>query len=542
MIHNALEWLQTILLITTNSGLYLVYVLIGCYEYKVQAQVSDSMNLIEAKGKCLLALTPNNEIVCATLTTRQILGVWPYDSLRRYWCGQTMFGFEAGRRSPRGEGLFTFGTDRDEQLYRTLEKCIVRAKKGGTDSRPPAPLPSNSTNSDTPPVSTSESDEDESPLLPSIPNRLPRPNKTQSVRAGGGEGNMSGPSPAQLRRMKTHTGIVTESHKWLHQSVDSRPVHEQYEPPPTVRMEEDTQESTYSHTVHTFPAPFQKRMSQQTVSSGSTYHRLHSQPPATAPTGTTAPVAGYSDLPEEDMRVYDVAFQPDPSGNTQTIPTEGQYTILGQPDPSRVVREPSKVPGPSLGDPLSSKKSPPRRHSDDTLTSNPLYGSQDNLLHNDNLRAAIRKLEDQGHNISDPPQLPPRNKEIGVDNIDVGTLELDDQDLEINPVYGEHSTLTNQPEKLYPLNPTYAVHSIQGQTKPLNKHDSKPDHESPSRESTPSTQETEGEVIKRDVKGYSKVDKSKKNKREDSDDDSGTPPPLPERLYEDDVGDTNIEN
>ena len=494
----------------------------------MQAHVSDSMNLIEAKGKCLLALTPDNKIVCATLTTRQVLGVWPYDSLRRYWCGKSAFGFEAGRRSPRGEGVFTFGTDRDEQLYRTLEKCIDKAKKGGADSRPPAPLPSDPTGSDTPPVSTSESDEDELPSLPSVSNRLSRTTNTQSVRAVGGRDNVSESSPAHLRRMKTHTGIVTEPHKWLHQSVDTRPTRERYEPPPTVRMEDETQENTYSHTVHTFPAPFQKPMSEQNVS-GSTYHRLHTQSPAA---GSTA-VASYSDLPEADMRVYDVAFQPD--GNTQTIPTEGQYTVLGQPDPSRVVREPSKVPGPSLRDTRSSTKSPLRKHSDDTLTSNPLYGSQDDLL-----RAAIRKLED--HEIEDPPQLPPRNKDT--DNVDMGELELGDGDLAINPVYGEHGTCASQPEKLYPLNPNYATHSLPHQqvTQPLDECApsdgiSKTDHESPSHgadEPTPPTPAVGPGVIKRDAKGYSKVDKSKKTKREESDDDSGTPPPLPERLYSDD--------
>lgn len=492
------------------------------------------MNLIEASERCLLALTPQNQLVCATLTTRQVLGVWPYNSLRRYWCKSSTFGFEAGRRSPRGEGLFTFGTDRDEELYRTLEKCIKRAKKGSI-SRPPAPLPNSLNSSDTPPVSTSESDDDEPPLA--VPSRTPTTSRAQTVRRSPNDSEGPGPSPANLRRMKTHTGLVAE-HKWLHKSVNPQPskdvcnpstnvqngegpedtyshtVHKPLPKPLPTGRNDNEPEDLYSHTVHKLPPPFVPREQPN----GSTYQRLHSQP-SVLPAG-----AGYSDLPEEDMRVYDVAFQP--GTHATVIPSDSQYTTLGQPDPVSTNLVPS----------TQSSAATPSSYNEDGLMDNPLYASQENLLcdpQTEMLRAALANFEEQAKEMSDPSL----NivLETSMDSIDAGGVKLDD----------------SRPEKLFPLNPNYVTHSLHPVQDPVDNgrgsHCTDDNQEIPevdrTVESNPPAQldvvngesekhggesEKHGrESEKHGGKGYSKVDKSKKAKQ----DDTETPPPIPERCY-----------
>lgn len=87
-------------------------------------QVSPSTVLIGASEKCLLAFTPQKQLVCALYLTRQVVGVWPYASLRNYWGGRDQFGFIAGRRAPRGEGKFTFTTQEGEVIFQMLERLI----------------------------------------------------------------------------------------------------------------------------------------------------------------------------------------------------------------------------------------------------------------------------------------------------------------------------------------------------------------------------------------------------------------------------------
>ena len=47
--------------------------------------------------------------------------IWPLKYVRRYGRDRKLFSFEAGRRCPRGEGNFTFLTNKAEQIFKLVE-------------------------------------------------------------------------------------------------------------------------------------------------------------------------------------------------------------------------------------------------------------------------------------------------------------------------------------------------------------------------------------------------------------------------------------
>ncbi|KAI6657964.1 Docking protein 3 [Oopsacas minuta] len=47
--------------------------------------------------------------------------IWPLKYVRRYGRDRKLFSFEAGRRCPRGEGNFTFLTNRAEEIFKLIE-------------------------------------------------------------------------------------------------------------------------------------------------------------------------------------------------------------------------------------------------------------------------------------------------------------------------------------------------------------------------------------------------------------------------------------
>ncbi|NXT27690.1 DOK3 protein, partial [Syrrhaptes paradoxus] len=57
--------------------------------------------------------------------SRQPLLTWPYPFLRKFGQDQTIFSFEAGRRSDSGEGTFTFSTPRAQELCRAVAAAIT---------------------------------------------------------------------------------------------------------------------------------------------------------------------------------------------------------------------------------------------------------------------------------------------------------------------------------------------------------------------------------------------------------------------------------
>ncbi len=453
---------------------------------------SESTGLIEARGTCLLALTANNEIVCASFPRRQILGVWPYDSLRGYWCKEQAFGFEAGRRSPRGEGIFEFITDKKENIYRHLETAIMRLKQG--DTRPPLPSP----DSDTPPVSTSSSDTEATPPPP-----LPPP-PTKTLQKAGSVRTLppSAAPAANLRRVNTHTGVK----KWLNDTYNP-------DSPSNTRrsLSPLSGDDTYSHTVHPFPQP---RHTTTPDPPGLTYQRLHGHDASRHSLNLNS--QGVHNLAEEDMRTYDVAF---PGATARPLPLlpDNEYSVLGAPDPSRVappINNPPQRVAPPINNPPQRVappiNNPPKASSttvtlvpmptvqndtqldDAEMTDNPMYDSQDDIL------KAIEKMS--GAQVT--PPLQHRVLEPPLSQLAVGG---------ICPVYESHTLdrdTTPKAEQNDPLEPTEVVAT-----------------EDPSQESKP-------------VKPYSKVKKKKpsplphpESGTEERGSDGGSPPPLPARLY-----------
>ena len=137
-----------------------------------------------------------------------------------------------------------------------------------------------------------------------------------------------------------------------------------------------------------------------------------------------------------------------------------------------------------------------RKQSDDGLTINPLYGSQDDLL------AAVSALDD----LEDSMELPDPTKWFKPP--DGGKNKV------MNPVYGDPKKLGMNLPKEDPA----GIPEGEGQTREqdgINGLDVT----------------LEGSAIPRDAMGYSKVDKNKKKEENVEDSDELVPPPLPERNY-----------
>ena len=402
---------------------------------------TDSAKLIGAKSECLLVLS-KSDLYLASASTKKVLGVWPYDSLRRYYCIEGMFGFVAGRRSPRGEGEFKFVTSQKEDIYHRLERAILRAKrgsqgstssseeatKGGVDSRPPAPLPNSQQlppRQETP-VQTSESDEDifrNSPTFspPTLKGIIADPPASDISPAYGQFGSNSSGQRVGGGAARYH------SSPWLHESVSvvpqpqesgKKPSQEQPQVPkrpplPSSRGSQismgipvASEEDTYSHTVHSIPEQFQNKNIEHNVVGGSMYNALVHQRSQTVHRQSSRPTS------DADTNLYNVAF---PEG--RKVISSGDYAIARHPDmpqytpggvpylPPRRVASVTKVPlrrdmidGPEaearepqpqqqsqeakkpLPPPPSGAEEAQKNGDDEGMTTNPMYGSQDHLL------------------------------------------------------------------------------------------------------------------------------------------------------------------
>ena len=320
--------------------------------------------MIGATGECLLILSKGH-LYLASASSKKIVGVWPYDSLRRYYCAEGVFGFVAGRRSPRGEGEFKFVSSQKEDIYHRLERAILRtkrgsngstssseeAKAGGVDSRPPAPLPGSqqqqqqvSPRQETP-VQTSESDEDPfrnsptfSPTLKAIMTDPPASEISPAYgRFGSNSSNTSG------SQRVGGGGRRGQGSQWLHESVSvvpqpqesSKPTPEPQVPkrpalPPSSRNSQTSmapvvasEEDTYSHTVHPVPEQFQKKNMEHNIVGRTMYNALvHQRPKNTHHGRSSRPTS------DADASLYDVAF---PEGR-KVIAPGGDYAIARHPD------------------------------------------------------------------------------------------------------------------------------------------------------------------------------------------------------------------
>jgi len=134
---------------------------LGECTYEVEAMSSDDMTkLLLASGRLLLQLS-HEEIRLAHAHNLAMVAKWPLGSLRKYSAEEKTFTIEMGRRSPRGQGRYTFKTSKGGELFDIIQVLIKKAAANSSanssqssldlagatsgkidiDSRPPAPLP-----------------------------------------------------------------------------------------------------------------------------------------------------------------------------------------------------------------------------------------------------------------------------------------------------------------------------------------------------------------------------------------------------------------
>lgn len=354
-------------------------------EFFVQPQMSTSMSLIGASGDCLLAFTPQKQIVCALLPTRQKVGVWPYGSLRKYWGGKEIFGFKAGRRSPRGEGEFIFITGQGEEIYRYLARTVrltsmasAAAKSSKSellDSLPPDP-----TRSETP-VPSSDSDEGEnhqpSPLnvppkppdmskrlsmgplpLPEIPTASHMATPTPSGSLAGTVVSDTSPAYSVNRSPKYRTSPKKKEASKRSQSLGAVLPLQPHAPvvgpshslPSANQRLPEGEDDTYSHATHNLPQTPAKMAEGPPL-----YHglvRTESTRSATKPASRTS--EGGVANPNPDELVYDLAYPPD---NKQVrIPmNQGEYGSMGDAEDQKKELMEKKLVPPS-GDGVTEEK------------------------------------------------------------------------------------------------------------------------------------------------------------------------------------------
>ena len=127
------------------------------------------MKKLQAKGNLIIKLSLD-EIQLAQGGSLAMIANWPLMSLRRYSSENGIFTIEMGRRSPRGQGTYSFKTIQDSELFYKVQSLINKAATApqhtllyrdlsvgnnslkddisgassfgfDIDNRPPAPLP-----------------------------------------------------------------------------------------------------------------------------------------------------------------------------------------------------------------------------------------------------------------------------------------------------------------------------------------------------------------------------------------------------------------
>ncbi|NXY49971.1 DOK3 protein, partial [Ceuthmochares aereus] len=93
-------------------------------EFPVLVVQTDAAARCGLHGHYLLSALPQS-LMLKDPQSRQPLLTWPYPFLRKFGQDQTIFSFEAGRRSDSGEGTFTFSTPRAPELCRAVATAIA---------------------------------------------------------------------------------------------------------------------------------------------------------------------------------------------------------------------------------------------------------------------------------------------------------------------------------------------------------------------------------------------------------------------------------
>ncbi|KAM9226827.1 docking protein 3 [Leptosomus discolor] len=98
-------------------------------EFPVVVVQTDAATRCSLHGHYLLSPLPQS-LTLKDPQSRQPLFTWPYPFLRKFGQDQTVFSFEAGRRSDSGEGTFTFSTPRALELCRAVAAAIACQQQG----------------------------------------------------------------------------------------------------------------------------------------------------------------------------------------------------------------------------------------------------------------------------------------------------------------------------------------------------------------------------------------------------------------------------
>ncbi|KAM9373589.1 docking protein 3 [Phaethornis superciliosus] len=104
-------------------------------EFLVLVVQTDAATRCSLHGHYLLSVLPQS-LTLKDLQSRQSLLTWPYSFLRKFGQDQTIFSFEAGRRSDSGEGTFTFSTPRAPELCRAVAAAITCQQEGNNTPDP----------------------------------------------------------------------------------------------------------------------------------------------------------------------------------------------------------------------------------------------------------------------------------------------------------------------------------------------------------------------------------------------------------------------
>lgn len=368
-----------------DNMLYIMYVYVGCQTFKVEATDSHYMKVIRASGPCQLAITTDSEIICALYPNNQVVGVWPFMCLRRYWHGEGVFGFEVGKRSQRGEATYLFASNEGEHIYNVMKQFLDRAKEATLKRKPPEgsnalkrissdishrpklPLPQEVVLQNSPtntlerprggPDEQEEAEKREGgqeemesrcyDIIPPTTATHPEPQQIPPLSgysSGGGGGpplhtEVSGTSPSYVQHGESQQACGVR--QWVNRTTNSLVQNHPSTPgihswtksaslDATSFSVNSPNEDTYSHTQHIFPAPFQRHALEQNVITESTYHSLvHDK--------------GFkgkrdSQLSQEGEALYDIAYPLDGSKGRQVLPgTREEYGTLD----SRFIQHPN---------------------------------------------------------------------------------------------------------------------------------------------------------------------------------------------------------
>ena len=501
----------------------------GTYVYPVTPQDGTHMNLIGAYGDCLLALTTESEIICALAGTRQVVGVWPFNCLRRYWCGEGVVGFEAGKRSPRGEGTFTFATTQDEEVYMMLKKYIERAKQaslrrggsqyrgmdlvgGDVNSRPKLPLPHDSAQAEL-------ANGDEYAQIPAQDVLVGQPSSKSPLQRANSlphHTEVSTTTPPVYGMKRAQTTRPKRIQQWVEQTEAA--ISREREvgvamggtdaPPPPVTPRGRTrgsptlaEEDMYSHTQHVMPAPFQRHATVHAIVEESTYNTLvHGKCPATLKRRATEGAGATGE------GLYSIAYPPGTAGMRRicvaAAPGE-EYGTLGRDTVDSSLRGAvSEQATPPVGAEEGGK---PAGEGERTTSAS----------------AAVQDLVSPGFEDSMTENLLYNTRIDVLTGSQPGLAGVKDhtekeEEMETVEVTEQSMLLSGRPE--------VGVVSEEANGESGNRGEDEEDGGG-EREGVPSSE------IQRDAKGYSKVNKAKKREENvvGSPDD---PPPLPPRLYE----------